>query len=344
MMIRFRPVGDGRNEEMTSMRSAVLSFAAVLAFAPAALAQEPPAPPKPPEPPAPAAPAPAPAPAAPAKHENRISAEARALFDAYEKTAYSPVALGLKELKGTMVMKMEMPGMEGMEGMEGMPDMSVRFGIDFKAPKTVSIDVKTDNPMLAGNADQMKQGVRSLLLNSMGILEPSDDQEFDADVAVEAGAKTLVLKLYNRNKPMGDLRLTLDAGGLPTKGKMTAVDPDMGMEQTIDIAFQYAKDGDRYRLEKQTITLSMMPEPMEYALTYAPAGDFKVVSSMNMKGPMGMNFAYRFTELSVNGKKVELPSEAKPETKKEELKPAMPVPPVPAPPAGEGGERKEDGR
>ena len=66
------------------MRS-ITAVAAALVFVPAAFAQEPPA-----------------APPAAAKHVNKISDEAKALLDGSRGKAYSPVALGLKEMKGTI--------------------------------------------------------------------------------------------------------------------------------------------------------------------------------------------------------------------------------------------------
>ena len=83
----------------------------------------------------------------------------------------------------------------------------------------------------------------------------------------------------------------------------------------------------------------MLPEPMEFSFDYAPAGDFKVLSGIRMKGPMGMSFTYRYTDLTANGKKVELPAAAgKTATPPVEKKPDPTVPP-----AGEKGEKEDDG-
>jgi hypothetical protein len=332
------------------MRSAAAAaLALALAFAPAALAQDPPMPP----PPAPPAPPPAPAPkppaagegdkpavpavpAAPAKHVNKVSAEAQAAYDNMKKVTYNPVALGLKDLKGTMVMKIEMAGQEGGEGMEGMPEMTATFTIDFKAPRTLVVDGTTDNPMLGQAVDQMKKQVQQLFLYGTGTMEPAPDAEYDAEVVTEKGAKVLVLKLYEKNESKGEMRMTLDANGLIGKGSMTQMDPNMGMEQTIEMSYQFSKDGDMYRMEKVTISHPMLPEPMETVMSYTDVGTFKVLTSIKSGGPMGMSFGFKYTDLTVNGKKVELP---KPAPKKEEAKPA--APPTATPPAGDGGKAPE---
>ena len=305
--------------------SAALSSAFLLALAPAALAfqEPPPAPPKAEEAPAAGPPA---APAAPARHENKITDEAKAAIAAYEKVVYSPVALGLKEMKGSLLMKVIMPGMEDAEPMEGMPDTSVRFGITFTAPKTVAIEASTDNPMLMQAIGQMKQGVQQMVMSGMGILDPQE-AEFDMSLATEGGAKVLVISTYEKGAVQGEMRLTLDAVGLPSKGCMKATDPNTGMEQTIDMTFTYVKDGERHRLDKQTVTIPMFPDPLESNFTYAESEGIKVLSGIHMKGPMGMTFSYKYTELSINGKKVALPEETKKEATKAE-EPKAEAPPV----------------
>ena len=330
------------------MRSA-LAFVAALAFAPAALAQDPPPPPAP----GGAAPAPAAAPAkaqekpaAPAKRENKVTDAAKAMFESMGKKAYNPVTMGLKELKGTMEMTMQMPGMEDMEGMEGMPEMKIVFAIDFKAPKTIGVEASTDNPMLMQAADQMKQQVKQLILYGMGTMEPDAAAEYDADVVVEkAGDKetrALVIKVYEKGEARGEMKMTVDANGLPGKSVVTVSDPNTGMEQTMDITFEFTKDGEAYRLVKQIINHPMLPEPMEAVMSYSDAGGFKVLTAINSTGPMGMTFGYNFTKLSVNGKDVECPKpgkkgeEKKPDEKKPEEKKGD------AAPASDGAKKPED--
>jgi hypothetical protein len=298
-----------------------------------ALAQDgPPPPPVPPAPPpaAPTAPAPAPAPAAPAKHENKISDAAKAAFDGMAKQLYNPVELGLKELQGKMKMVMQMPGMDESSG---MPPMVVDFSIAFKAPEDLNVIASTDNPMLAQAADQLQEQVKHVFKLGVGSAK-FGPEEFDADLVEKDGAKSLVLKIFAKNEPKGEMVLSLDANGLPTKGVMKQEDPNMG-EVSIEIGFTFVKEGEKYRLEKQVVQHPMMPEPLSTVVTFQEAGGFKVPSAIDTTGGMGMTFTFRYTELTVNGKKVELPAEKKPEPAPE--KPATPTtppaPPAPMPPA-----------
>ena len=295
-----------------------------------ALAQDGPPPPLPPAPPpaAPAAPAPAPAPAAPAKHENKITDAAKAAFDAMSKQLYNPVELGLKELQGKMKMVMQLPGMDESSG---MPPMVVDFAIAFKAPEDLTVTSSTDNPMLAQAADQLQDQVKHVFKLGVGSAK-FGPEEFDADLVEKDGAKVLVLKIFVKEEAKGEMRITLDANGLPTKGVMKQNDPNMG-EVSIEIGFNFVKEGEKYRLEKQVVQHPMMPEPLSTVLTFQEAGGFKVPSAIDTTGGMGMTFTFRYTELTVNGKKVELPAEKAPEKPAE--KPAAPTAPAapPAPPA-----------
>lgn len=279
------------------MKSLALSLAALLALAPASLAQE-------------GAPAPKKeeAPAAPAaeKHVNKVSDAAKAAFEAAEKLLYSPVGLGLKELKGTIEMKMQMAGME--EEVEGMPQMGMSFTIEFKAPREMTVGAKGGEMFGPGAGENMARSVKSLVLNSMGVIVPAGDDEYDADIVTENGKKILILTSYEKNVKQGEMRMTIGDNGLPTTGDMTMIERMPGgrtMEQKGKMGWVFAKDGDLWRLEKQTIEVPMAPAPMEYRIEYSEAGGFKVPTKFLMDMG-GMAFGYRFTELTVNGKVVDL--------------------------------------
>jgi len=302
--------------------------AAVLAAAlvPAALAQEggsvPPGGPPAPPPEKPAAPK---APEKPAKHENKISDAAKAAWAAMEKSIYSPVALGLKELKGKI--SMTPPGMD--------PSMggSLDFQVAFEAPSKVTVEVATQDPMMAMQAQQMKPQIQQVLSLGAGIFMPGTE-EYDADLEEKDGVKTLVVKIYEGEQRRGEMRLGLDAKGVPSKGNMKVTDPNSGMELEMGLEFQFAADGDKVRLEKHRLQHPMFG-PVETTFTYVDAGGFKVLCGFETNiETMGMKMPARFTEMTVNGKKVELPAAKAPE-KEPEVKPAPadPVPPLPpAPP------------
>jgi hypothetical protein len=227
-------------------------------------------------------------------------------------------------------MVMQMPGMDESSG---MPPMVVDFSIAFKAPEDLNVIASTDNPMLAQAADQLQEQVKHVFKLGVGSAK-FGPEEFDADLVEKDGAKSLVLKIFAKNEPKGEMVLSLDANGLPTKGVMKQEDPNMG-EVSIEIGFTFVKEGEKYRLEKQVVQHPMMPEPLSTVVTFQEAGGFKVPSAIDTTGGMGMTFTFRYTELTVNGKKVELPAEKKPEPAPE--KPATPTtppaPPAPMPPA-----------
>jgi hypothetical protein len=196
--------------------------------------------------------------------------------------------------------------------MEGMPDMSVKFVIAFTAPKTLTVEASTENPMLMNSVDQMKKGVEMMVFNGMGIMEPQE-AEYDMEVVTEGGVKSLVTKTYDKGAPQGELHLVVSAEGLATKGQMKVTDPNSGMEQTFDLAMTYVKEGDRYRLDSQSVTVPMFPDPLVSKFTYSDAEGIKVLTGIETKGIMGMTLGYKYSELTVNGKKVVL-AEAKKET------------------------------
>jgi hypothetical protein len=292
-------------------------------------------PPGPPAPPAPGTPKPAAVEAKPAKHENKVSDAAKAAWESMGANLYDPVALGLKEFQGKASLRMEFPGMGEAEG---MPPMTVEFTVGFKAPQEVTVEASTDNPMLSQAAGQLKDQVRQLVTMGVGRMTPSNE-EYDADLEEKDGAKTLVLKMYKDNEPQGTMRLSLGEASLPSKGILTATDPNSGMEMTMEFGFQYARVGEKYRLHKQTISHPMMPSPMETTISYGDAGGFEIFTAFETTGVMGSGtMSYRFTELTANGKKVEVAAPAK----KAEA-PATPTPPAPpAPPAPPKEEKKPE--
>lgn len=308
------------------MRSAaVFALAVLLAAAPAALAQEPP-----PAPPTPA-PAPAPAPktdeakpaapkaeekpAAPAKHVNKVSEAAKAAWEGFRKSLHTAESSGIKEFKGRFELVAEAQG------------INLPFAIEFTAPETLKIELKSDDPQFEMFKDMIVGQVSVVLRLGLSMLEPKPDGEFDADVVVEKDVKTLVLKTFNKNEQAGEFRFTLGTDGLPSKGVQTSTDPMSGMEQEIEFAFGFQKDGERSRLVKLSVN-SMMGN-QELKIDHVDAGGFKVLRSIKSD-----DSSITFTELTVNGKKVEFP---KPEVKVEPAKPAGGT----ATPPGEAGKEEK---
>lgn len=294
------------------MRNWIL-VAAACAMAPVAVAQE-----TPKEPPK-AEPAP--------RHVNKITAAAQAAFDKLASLAYSPVKLGLKDLTGAVKMEMEAAGDAGGRGMGAMGKMDLVFAVAFKAPSDLKVELK-DAPgkddaekagggmgarMMKGMGEGMGLAVKRILRGTLEGYVPATDSEFDADVKVENGVTTILLTTYHKGEEVSREEITLDANGIPSVMVSTPKNPKPGDGKST-VKFHYVKDGELFRLEKMTMDAGPSGS-MEAKLEYADAGKFKVVRSWEMAPAGGpFKFGFKFSELVVNGKAVELPG-AKPEAK-----------------------------
>jgi hypothetical protein len=308
---------------------ALLAAALTGAAAVPALAQDgPPVPPAPPAAP-PAAPAAPTAPEAPAKHENKVSDAAKAVWAGMEKVAYNPVNAGLKEMQGKMRLNLEVPGMDESSG---MPPMTADFAITFKAPADVTVEASSESPMLQMQLDGMKQQVKQLLTMSLGQVR-THEGEYDADVEEKDGKKFLVVKMYEKNEPRGEMKMEMDARGLPSKGTIKATDPMTGMEGSMDMSYTYAAEGDRFILEKLLVTNPMGNTSMNFK--YTDAGGMKLMTEIRGSiEAMGIGMVFKYVELTANGKKVELPAEKPAEQPAgTPTAPGGAVPPAPPPPS-----------
>jgi len=334
--------------------------AAALCIGPAASAQDGGA-----MPPAKEAPKDAPA----AKHENKITPAAKAAFEKCAALLYSPLKGGLKDLNGAVKMVMEAGegGGEGRKGRMGaMGKMELTFAVAFKAPADLKVEWK-DVPAAAdgqgaggemaarmaqmrkGMADGMNLAVTRILRSTIEGFIPASDTEFDADVKVENGVSTLLLTHYLDGVETSREEVTLDANGIPSvmvstpRGGEAAPAPGAGAgrgprgmggaDGKSTVKFTYAKEGDLFRLDK--MTMDSRAGPMEATLDYADAGAFKVVRSWELAPAGGaMKFGFKFSELTVNGKVVNLGPAA----------PAVPAPEgkdAPKPGEDAGGKKGE---
>lgn len=293
-------------------KSTVVASLVVAALSGAARADDP----KPAAPPAPAAPA-------AAKHENKITPEAKAAFERMEKIANCPVRQGVVDAAGTITAEMM-----------GMPT-TMKF--TFKAPATVHVepDANMQGQMeMAGK--QMARGAERTLKVMFGVFRPSDDEEFDAEMTKKDGKDVLVITSFKDGAEQGRNEMTLDANGLIASGVATMhVGPEK-RESKTEATYTWTKSGDTYRLEKMEMT-SARPGPgsgggggagrgmggaggggmggkISISLAYTPVEKTAIATSWKTElGGMGMTYESRISDLTVNGKKVEIakPEEAK---------------------------------
>lgn len=292
------------------MKATAGSFAAVLVLAFGAVAQE-------------EAPEKAPAPAAP-KHENKVSAEAKACIEAMGKAMYRAVPAGLQRLRGTMVSTETSHGTSTTEAVT----------VDFRAPADLIVkDVPRDPPNLKGPEaaeSNLVQFARNILRESFGLdpfLADLQGGEYDAEVAAEGDVKVLVLKGWHEGELVSTTRYRLDAAGLPASAKGT--EGSGGDVVNVAETFEYAREGEKFLLVrhvKKFVDVGMLG-PVDIANSYTDAGGLKILTTMEMKVPMGGPVSTRWKDLEVNGKKVDLPGE-KPEAK-DETAPGEKKAPVP---------------
>jgi hypothetical protein len=268
-----------------------------------------------PKPPAPAPGAPA-APAAPgtaAKHENKITPEAKAAFEKMGKIANNPVAKGLKDASGTIGAAM------------GAMTLSMKF--TFKAPDTVKVepDESAEGPMkMAGR--QMAGGMERSLKAMLGIFHPAEGEEYDASVASADGKDVLTIVSYAADAEKARTAFTLDANGLPASSVSTSQVEFRGEkhEMKSETTFTWTKVGDVYRLDKLHTTRGAPPAAggapsggeggrrgggmgadVTISFTYADVEGFSIATSWKTEMPGGMTSESQLSDLTVNGKKIE---------------------------------------
>jgi hypothetical protein len=264
------------------------------------------------------------------KHVNKVSAAAKAALEKIASIVYTPLKGGLQDLTGAVKMEAEMgPAGEGGRGrMGGAGRIDLTFAVAFKAPSDLKVEWK-DLPgkeeadkaggmgarMMQGMSERMGLAVSRILRGTLEGFVPASDAEYDAELVVKEGVSVLILTTYLKGVEVSHQELTLDANGLPSSIVTTSAGAGArAADGKTTGKFTYAKEGDLFRLEK--MTMDGPRGPMEAKLEYADAGKFKVVRSWELAPAGGpMKFVFRFSELVVNGKAVDLPASPKPEEK-----------------------------
>ncbi len=278
------------------MKPAAVAVFALAAFALAAPAQE--AEPKK-EPPPP-----------PAKHVNQVSPEAKACIEAIGKAMYSPVAAGLKRLEGTMT------------STEGSGTEAVT--VEFREPADLKVvDVEKDPPNgreKGATESSISRYVRALLLESFAMepfLPELASGEYDADLVPDGEGKALRLKGWFEGEFVYESMVTLDKNGLPSSS--TGTEGTGGDALRTARTFEYARVGGKFVLVRHVKKFVDAPilGGVEVASTWTEVDGLRILTAMELKVPLGGPVLTRWKELTVNGKKVDLPPEEKPPAPKD---------------------------
>jgi hypothetical protein len=280
----------------------LLAAAAALAFATGARADDPPAPPVKPA-------KPDPAPAA-AKHENKISDEAKALFEKLSKTVNGPLQKGVKEVDGTITTE--------------TPRGATAMKFTVKSPGVVTVEPVAGEGGGKGQGGGKGGGMRggrgaggvdNVIAYAFGIFRPAEDAEFDAEIVKKDGKDVLSLTKFRNGEQTEHRDITVDANGLVVSAAVAGTMPrpdGQKVEFKNEAAYTWTKNGDSYRLDKVE-TKGERNTTLEF--TYADAGGVSLPASWKMTiagkdGAAGAAIETKVGDLVVDGKKVEAPKKA----------------------------------
>jgi hypothetical protein len=284
-----------------------LAAAAALAFAAGARADDPPAPPV-----KPAKPEPAPA---SAKHENKVSDEAKAAYEKMEKAANCAATKGMKEATGTV--SMQLPG--------AATPTTEKF--TFKSPGEVKIEAPQGGEGGGGGGGRGRgmgrggpgggQLAQSVLRYALGAFRPAGDAEYDASVATKDGKSVLTVTMFKDNAETMHTDYALDANGLPAAATTSRSFKDRQgaqHESKTDVAFTWTKSGDVWRLDKIESSTKMGENTVTTSteISYVDAGGLAFPSGWKSQ-TMGGAIESHVADLVVDGKKIEIAAPAKAE-------------------------------
>jgi hypothetical protein len=283
------------------MKKALVVLSTVLPLlAGAALAQDPPK---------------APAPPVAAKHENKISPEAKAAFEKMAKAVNGPLQKGVKEATGTVVV----------EGPQGA--MTFKFTVKDGAVSVESAAPAGGGPGgggggggrggMGGGARMWSRQIEGYMGYALGVFNPSDDVEHDATVETKDGKEVVAVVHFRGGEPTERRELSTNADGLVASAVITRSgikggggDPMKRAEQVNNATYSWTKSGDAWRLDKVEIKSSGATTTV--ALVHLDVAGSAFPASWTMTMSAGASVKSKVTELTVDGKKVEIKDEAKP--------------------------------
>ena len=268
-------------------------------------------------PPAEAPPAESPPVAAPVAENPALgkwTPEAAAILARMRSLADFPIAAGLRDLEGTV----EVTGIEVRGAAAGL----VLMRVTFRAPMDIQV-APVDGASLPGDRakafDQAAAEVRAEFAASMGmealpfgLLNSAVAADIEGAVEREGEATVLVLRWRNLEGPPTECRVAVDARGLPAQREYRTKDPEVKYGQVVDATFE--PRGAAFISATESFWFRDPAIPGDFAKRmaalvtreYAGAGGMNLLRSYRIRPPIGRPWAFRFTELSVNGSPVDL--------------------------------------
>ncbi len=228
------------------------------------------------------------APPAPARAaESSVTPEAKAALAKMNAAIDRPVAKGLRSMTGIV----EVTSANG----------PVTVDVSFAAPATFKAEA-------SGRKEGLALGMLKAAMNGVG---PADDEPIDVETTRKDGHDILVLTSHGTAGWSSRSEYTLDADGLPVSGLHTRTHVVGGVERVDNstVSFVWSKIGETHRLAKMEMTIGATTT-MSTTLAYEEFDGIPIATSWKTEVVAGQRqaFDYRFTELTLNGKKVEIKS------------------------------------
>lgn len=242
---------------------------------------------------------------APWKHENEVSAEAKAVIEKYTALVYRPTEHGLASLSGTLVQ-------------DGAATPKPR-GFSFTSPGHADVDAAPEVDAASGRGKMGRVMLGIPLEATLAGVPLSDGDEYDAEFVERDGGRALAVTNYKDGAKQRIDEFKFDASGLVAEVGMGRGKPSTAFSMVVRLAWE--KTGDRYRIRSIDWTVGAGAGAgsmrLEYELAYGEVGGVAIVTSYTLaaSGAAGeqsidRRTTFRLADLVLNGKKVEAPGAA----------------------------------
>jgi len=239
-------------------------------------------------------------PATAPRHENKVSAEAKAAIEQYQRLVYRPGDRGLLSLSAALAA-------------DGGPPPVWR--IDFKPPRSFGFG---PTPGARPTPVQSKMSIIQLqapLRAGLMGMPLWDGDEYDAEVVDRGGVKTLVVTEYHGAAKGSTSEFVFDAAGLLATATPT---PDASFHPVVKITWERVGDLNRIVGVEMTAADGAQSMHTKAALSYATVAGVELLTSFTTSftatergTTRQVNGTIRLVDVVVNGKSVELPKPKK---------------------------------
>jgi hypothetical protein len=241
-------------------------------------------------------------PPAKAKHENKVTPEARAAMEKYARLVYRPTDHGLVSLSGAIVQA-------------GAGDAKPR-PFSFEKAGHVDVAIAPGADSSSGRAKMGQVMLGAPLEATLAGISLTDGDEYDAEFVDRDGIRTLLVTRYRDGVERSPSSFTFDANGLVAATELGAGPGPPGRMRCT-----WEEAGERYRLAGLDIDAPLGGGAgsmhLRYRMTYATLGGVDLVTSYEFeasgtdgKQEMAKRCTFALVDVLVNGTKVDVPKPA----------------------------------